>query len=525
MFRSKLRTMRRRGDDGRALATVLFTDIVGSTELASELGDVHWKQVLATHHGVVRKTLKRYNGREIDTAGDGFFATFARPADAIRCASDIIDQLRAIGIHIRAGVHMGEVEQMGSKVGGIAVNIGARVASKAGADQILVSSTVRDLVAGSDIRFGEAGTYDLKGVPGEWRLLTVDRELQGEAPAKPQIEAPAAKSARRKGVPTLVLVLGGVVVAALAVVGVLAIVVDKGGGTNVVSVPGPNTASLIDTKSNRFNGTVDVGQAPADATAGGGSIWILNEGDQTLSQVDSASRKSTTTPRSVGGAPTGVAYGAGSVWIATGFGNTAGEEGSVLRYDATGGGAKKVIPVGNGIGAITFGDGALWVTNTISNTLSRIDPDTNAIVMSVRVGNSPQAVVAGAGSVWVANSLDNSVWRISESTGKLASKVTLLTPPTALALDGTTLWVLSETGNTVSKLDTSSGTTLATIPVGAQPLAIVAGEGGVWVVADQAHDVERIDPARGAIVARLRVDGSPEGIAMEGTSVWVTVRK
>src|ERR1043166_8484427 len=142
-----------RGADGRTLATVLFTDIVGSTELASRLGDEHWKLVLATHHGVVRKALKRNGGREIDTAGDGFFATFPRPADAIRCAAEIIDELRPLGIQIRAGVHMGEIEHMGKggKVGGIGVHIGARVAAKAGASEILVSSTVRDLVAGSDI--------------------------------------------------------------------------------------------------------------------------------------------------------------------------------------------------------------------------------------------------------------------------------------------------------------------------------------------------------------------------------------
>src|SRR5947208_12585460 len=213
--------MRRRGDDGRALATVLFTDIVGSTELASELGDVHWKQVLATHHGVVRKTLKKYNGREVDTAGDGFFATFARPADAIRCASDIIDQLRDIGIHIRAGIHMGEVEQMGAKVGGIAVHIGARVAAKAGDSEILVSSTVRDLVSGSDIRFGERGSYDLKGVPGEWRLFAVDHELKVDAPSKPLVEAPQAKAARRRTLPAVAVGVSAALVVAIVLILVL----------------------------------------------------------------------------------------------------------------------------------------------------------------------------------------------------------------------------------------------------------------------------------------------------------------
>ena len=514
--------MRRRGDDGRQLATVLFTDIVGSTELASELGDVRWKQVLATHHGVVRKTLKRYSGREIDTAGDGFFATFARPADAIRCASDIIDQLRAIGIHIRAGIHMGEVEQMGSKVGGIAVHIGARVAAKAGADQIFVSSTVRDLVAGSDIRFGEAGMYDLKGVPGEWRLLTVDRDLDPNVPDRPLIEAPEAKAARRRTLPAMVVGAGAVVLVTIAVV--LALVL-RTSSSNVVAVPGPNTVSLIDTHSARFAGTVTVGTDPSDVTAGGGSIWVLNESDSTFSRIDPATAKALTAPRSVSGTPTGVAFGAGSVWITTGFGSTSGEQGSVLRYDPSGGPRTKVIPVGNGVASISFGDGAIWETNTITNTVSKIDPDANAVVWTVHVGNKPQAVVAGGGSAWVANTLDNSVWRLDESTGKVASKITVLSPPSALALQGSALWVLSETGNTVSKIDVMSGTTVATIPVGAQPLALAVGDGGVWVAADQAHEVERIDPTKGTIVARLRVNGSPFGMTVNGTQVWVTVRK
>ena len=514
--------MPRRGDDGRQLATVLFTDIVGSTELASELGDERWKQVLATHHGVVRKTLKRYNGREIDTAGDGFFATFARPADAIRCAGAIIDQLREIGIHIRAGIHMGEVERMGAKVGGIAVHIGARVASKAGPDEILVSTTVRDLVTGSDIRFGDRGGYDLKGVPGEWQLLAVERELASGAPDRPVIEAPQAKAARRRTVPMAAVGIGAAAVVAIVVVLILAL---GGSASNVVAVPGPNTVSLVDTRSNRFAGTETVGNVPVDVTSGGGSLWVLNTADETFSEIDGSTGEPTAAARSVGGTPTGVAFGDGSIWVATKFGNTAGDQGSVLRFDPGGGAPKKVIPVGNGVEAITFGEGALWITNSVTDTLSKIDPETNAIATTLRVGDSPEAVVAGGGSVWVANTLDSSVWRIDAKSGRVVSRITLLAHPTSLALNGNALWVASESGNNVSKLDTTTGTIVTTVAVGAQPAAIVAGPGGVWVACDAAHDVERIDPARGAVVARLRMNGSPDGIAMDGARVWVTAHR
>jgi class 3 adenylate cyclase len=157
----------------RVLATVLFTDIVGSTAKAAELGDARWHEVLDAHHGMIRRLLVRYRGRELDTAGDGFFASFDGPARAIRCACAINESVGELGLQVRAGLHTGECEQMNGKVGGIAVHIGARVAAEAGPGEVLVSSTVRDLVAGSGIEFRERGAAELKGVPGEWRLFAV----------------------------------------------------------------------------------------------------------------------------------------------------------------------------------------------------------------------------------------------------------------------------------------------------------------------------------------------------------------
>jgi class 3 adenylate cyclase len=159
----------------RVLATVLFTDIVGSTAKAAELGDRGWGELLAAHHERIRRQLARFRGREVETAGDGFFATFDGPARAIRCACAAIESVRDLGIEIRAGLHTGECELVEGKVGGIAVHIGARVSAQAGPGEVLVSSTVKDLVAGSGIGFAERGAAELKGVPGEWRLYAVER--------------------------------------------------------------------------------------------------------------------------------------------------------------------------------------------------------------------------------------------------------------------------------------------------------------------------------------------------------------
>jgi class 3 adenylate cyclase len=157
----------------RVLATVLFTDIVGSTERAAELGDGVWKRVLERHHALVRRQLASFRGDEVDTAGDGFFATFDGPARAIKCASAIRDEVRALDLEVRLGLHTGECELVGGKVAGIAVNVGSRVVSQAAPGEILVSSTVKDLVAGSGIEFEERGEHELKGVPGTWRLYAV----------------------------------------------------------------------------------------------------------------------------------------------------------------------------------------------------------------------------------------------------------------------------------------------------------------------------------------------------------------
>jgi len=155
------------------LATILFTDLVGSTEHATEVGDRAWRDLLARHHALVRRELARFRGEERDTAGDGFFATFDGPARAIRAAQAIVGGVRELGLEIRAGVHTGECELHDAKVAGIAVSIGARLAAAAPPSEVLVSSTVKDLVAGSGIEFEERGVHELKGVPGEWRLYAV----------------------------------------------------------------------------------------------------------------------------------------------------------------------------------------------------------------------------------------------------------------------------------------------------------------------------------------------------------------
>jgi class 3 adenylate cyclase/pimeloyl-ACP methyl ester carboxylesterase len=170
---------RRAPEPDRVLATVLFTDIVGSTERAARVGDERWRELLQRHDKLVRAELEHWRGHEVKTVGDGFLATFDGPARAVRCAEAIVRGVKSEGLRVRAGLHTGECERIGDDVGGIAVHIGARVTDLASAGEVLVTSTVKELVVGSGLRFGERGIHELRGVPGEWRLFALENGASG----------------------------------------------------------------------------------------------------------------------------------------------------------------------------------------------------------------------------------------------------------------------------------------------------------------------------------------------------------
>jgi hypothetical protein len=206
------------------VVTVLFTDIVSSTELAARIGDRRWRELLAEYRGIVRRALRRTGGREIDDAGDGFFAVFEHPADAIACACMLSDEVRTKGLEVRSGMHMGEVETVGAKLGGIAVHIGARVCAQAGAGQVLVSGTVREVVRGSDYGFVDLGAHALKGVPGDMQLFSVtwgdSRQIEG------------GSGTRRRP-----LIVGASSVAAVVVAALIVLLVTRGDGAPRTSAP------------------------------------------------------------------------------------------------------------------------------------------------------------------------------------------------------------------------------------------------------------------------------------------------
>jgi YVTN family beta-propeller protein len=464
----------------RFLSTVLMTDIVGSTEHAAELGDSGWRDLVQMHHALVRAALRRHGGREMDTAGDGFFAVFDAPAAAVDCALDVASAVRKLGIEIRAGVHVGEVEQIAGKVGGISVPIASRIMSAAGAGEVLVSATVRELAAGSGLIFHDRGVRELKGVPGEWHVFAVG--LAEPIPAEPG--APATARERRAAAvrwsearplwqrhPRITAVTAGALAVVLVTSGLL---VWRPWQPPALARVTENSIGLIDPGRDEVIGEIRVGTRPGGIAIGGGYAWVTNTGADTVSQIDLGTN-SVVGRIDVGHAPTGIVVAEGSVWVA----------------------------------------------NSGARTVSRINVATGRVVDAIEVGNGPKAVVASGTSVWVANATDSTVVRIDAGSGAIDPPIGVGATPIAMAIDGEGLWVASEDSASVSRFDPLTGVALAApIQLAARPSDLALGPDSAWVAATDGT-ITRIDRETQRVTATIDVGGSPAAIAISGNAIWV----
>ncbi len=520
--------MPRRAPSNQALACVLFTDIVGSTETAARLGDREWKKLLAKHHAIMRRELRRFRGQEMDTAGDGFFATFEQPADAITCAVAVSERLMPLDVHIRAGVHMGQVEMGGPKVQGIAVNIGARVMAKAEGDEVLVSSTVRDALAGADIAFDDRGTHALKGIPGDWHLFLVERDdaLIARALGKEPVEIPgdggsSAPWYRQRAA-----------LAALGAVGLLAVAAGvflSRGDTPSSFTPAVNTVVRLDPTDASIVGGAAVGDTPLGVAADDSSVWVANFGS-TVTKVDPAGASAPTTlgisVASGSGNPKAVVIGGGSTWVAIG-GDTAAvnqflpDASTPKRYDLT-----------TGVEGIAYGADSVWVTNSQTGELVRIDPATGTVERSfpLEPDGGLYGVAFGDGSLWVAAGLGNTaLLRVDPADGRVLAKIPLRGDPKGVAFGEGAVWVTLPDADLVQRVDPAAqqGQVTDTIDTGLDgPEGVAAGGGGVWITYTNSRTIVRIDPGsdRPSAQTQLAVGLVPEGVAVGSGSVWVTVR-
>lgn len=499
----------------RAMLAVLFTDIIGSTELATALGDKRWRELLEQHDAAIRTQIARFDGREVDTAGDAFFATFGLAVRAVDCALESARAVRRLGLRIRAGVHMGECVVSDVKVRGVTVHIGARVGAKARGDEVLVSSTVRDILAGAGLRFVERGEHTLKGVEGRWRLYAVEpRARDNEADLPPLLEAEIAAPPKPAWRRPNVLVAAATALAVL--VGAIAFVTLRGGGLS--SVPADSVA-VIDADSGDVASTVAVRRRPVGLAAAPDGIWVANSIDRSVTHIGKDGRRDETIP--VGPGPIGVVSGAGLIWVANADGR------SVSRVSPeTGGEVGERIQAGNGLSALAYGADALWLANAVDGTVWRVDPPSGKRLKEIPVGPGLRglAIPAKQDAVWVTSETAGTVTQIDPASGGIVRVVHVGNGPGAVAVGAGAVWVANAYDSTVSRVDPGNGTVTKLIRVGKGPRAIALARGHVFVANEESGTVSMIDAQTGNVVREIDLVNAPMGLAAAGNRVWVSVR-
>jgi len=497
----------------RLFRTVLFTDIVGSTEMAAQLGDRRWRRTVAKHHGAIRRELRRHHGREIDTAGDGFFATFESPTDAVRCASAVLAAVHGLGLRIRAGVHTGEVEPAGAKVGGIAVHIGARLLAMAGPEEVLVSGTVRDLVAGSGHEFEDRGEHELKGVPGRWHVhaLVLPRldESIAVAAAEEDEERQAAATRRQR------LVIGGLV-------GVITVLAASAGVFVLLSTrpappaTGPGTAVRYGPSAADPIAGWRVGRGPEALAFADGTLWVANLDAGTVAKVDPSSGEVATLGQ-VGSRPSAVLVVGGRVWVADRYNDVL----SVLAADS----GTLVKQFKLHAAALAADDQSVWAADDLADRLVRLDPaslnEAGSIELPAPAG--PSDVVAAGGALWVAAPRADSLLRVDAAAGTVSSQPMDIPAITTIAASGDALWVASRSTDVVARLEATSGRLAVRVDVCDAPIDLAPIPGAVWVACATERTLWRLDAA-GTVLDMFALDGVPTSVAADGEHVWVALR-
>jgi class 3 adenylate cyclase/DNA-binding beta-propeller fold protein YncE len=535
------------------LATVLFTDIVGSSELAAELGDRRWKVLLSRHHALVRRELRRFGGRELDTAGDGFFASFDNPGNAVRCAAALVEAVQELGIEIRAGLHLGQAEIVGRKLGGAAVHVGARTMAQAVPAEVLTTGGLKEVLPPSDFTFEDRGTHVLKGIPGEWRLLRVTatdhalpRPLDPDVAAARRAAVQAPPLWRRRYVPVAI-------AAAVVAVGVTAGIVLRGGGGNAAKPPPrstglpPHAVLLIDPGTGKVEATLAIenpqpppplgpgggrwpGPGPRSMAAGEGSIWVTDGGSDSVQRIDPIRRVARAIP--VSGGPVDVTVGEGGVWVISANGALTRIDPGTDRTTATDASGSAPVPMG-----VAVGDrGVVYVTALdcqicpaeFESSLVRFDPSSGSLTI-VHVPNyyPASSVVAAGGSVWM--TAGSEVWRVDPASGKVLKRLSIEEELGDLAADpsGASIWVTTvSAGGRVGhaiQIDAATGTVIGGQPIGCCPGAIAIGGGYVWVTNSVDGTVERISEVTGDVAPPIAVGKGVDGIAVGQGGLWVTI--
>ena len=521
--------------------------MVNSTAIAEELGDRRWKTLVDRHHAIVRQELKRFGGRELDTAGDGFFASFREPTRAIACACAAADAVRELGIEIRSGVHFGECEPIGKKLGGITVVVGARIMTLGDAGDVLVSSTAAELARGAGFGMEDRGTHVLKGVEDPWRVAAVV-SVDGHPRAPVLVPADATgrlatiepgNGRRRRRTPIIV-----ALVSVLALIAVSLRIVSGGGGEAAASFPtgpviidaktGRQLASFplsspaysgsgatysdghfwlsasseveVDAKTGSVEKQIDVPvQDAGQEVVDGNTLWVaaFSEGVVKIDTRDGQVIDRWNLDEIVGGESGGgqstrsLAVGAGSVWVDREVGS-----GQIVRLDPATGRVQHVFDdLRGGYLSLVFGDGVVWSADEAG--MNRIDPKTNSVTHVHLPGVFH--VAAGGGFGWASDDRKGVVYQVDQS-GQVVKEYDTGPGAQDMAFSDGTLWVSNQDVGTVVGIDAVTGH-MITYRFGHPTVALAAGPGVLLVILGQGQSYEdRIDQLTGKVV-KLLVDG------------------
>jgi class 3 adenylate cyclase/streptogramin lyase len=497
----------------RRLATVLFLDVVGSTSIAADLGDRRWQALQTLFRRAVRTELKRHGGHEEDTAGDGFFATFSEPAQAVRAAAAVAARVQDYGVEVRCGLHTGECELIDGKLGGIAAHIGARIMSLAGPAEVLVSSTVSNLVVGSGLAFEDFSLHDLRGVPGTWQIfaLTAVDGVPVAAPAEASaalqqrgtVQPPSSPRRRR-------VLLGGIAVVVAGAVAVAFTLTSSGAQSPPPGPVAPVTISLlsIDPSNNHVH---IAAKDQLFAHHRYGLLWAVNGAlwqatDNGVVRRDPASGKATQTiPLSTDWKV--ATFGFGSLWVGDGGAST------LFRFDPVSGHLEHTQPLvaGGRAAVIAAGNDAMWMVDDRGRTY-RIDPLTGKTTRTISSGaTSPGAVVPLPAGVFVCDCINGEVIEIRTDARRVLRHLAL--PEHGYLIDvsssagGNSAYVVDTVAATLTPIDAKTGKLGRPIGIGGQVYDVQIGFGALWVASRNA--VYRVDLGT---QERIRI-AMPKGIS------------
>jgi class 3 adenylate cyclase len=515
---------------GRSLGAVLFTDIVGSTVIAGEMGNTRWGELVSRHHRILRREIRRFDGRENDTAGDGFFVTFERPVDAIRCAVAAAEAVRSLGIEIRAGVSFGQLELVEGKAGGLIVNTAARVMSVAGPGEVLVTASVKDIVAGTGISFGDHGVHRLKGIEDENRLFIVT-DVDGRPPPPPLAAEEATQ--RRRAILPATRGRKGLVVGAIAAAAVAAAAIwffTRADDTERLGTATPALSLVeLDPETGRVRqqivfqqpGRLELTRTSRAMVAGQGGVWVqqptsFNAG---LFHVDPRHDEARLLTVAGGGSSMSMESAFDSVWVATDTLlriNPATEESRpVLRIP---------VPAGFGRTCLAVDRDHLWI-GTSGGILIRVDPS-GTISGRRKVGGSIELVAAGERGVWVVDQLAGLVTRVDPASLETTAEIRMTGTIDAIEVMGEYVWTLDFATGVLTRIAILTDRVVGQGSVPTGPTALAVGLGGVWI-SHADGTVTRVDPASLEVTKLAHVDGSARAIAADGArkSIWVDVTR